>query len=368
MMKMTISMFDIIQVTLVVIVFMIALTFHRICLYRDYTSIPDILYLSKKDKSFRSSVLRTLLMVAISIFFYVLKFPLWQVAVGFGIGSFLKTWPAVVNYKLITIYITKYKILLLCAYAIFTVYSVLVSCITYSFLIPALLGKSLYILDNDAFALLVSGFAYVAPIPIENFLIKKIDASLHESMDSTRLDLKITIDQMDLNCDMLNNNKYDIEKFSKRYGIDETILQGIILLEYINRKTLFFSLYESLLCRFLPRLAINKDISVGLCQIKISTAMSVTGIPPERLVRKLSYSRYNIKICAKHIKNITEKIFDNEYNRNNVPNNDMDYIRQVALMYTTGMCEPFFSDKEIYANALINFAKTRNPMLTTGNY
>lgn len=220
--------------------------------------------------------------------------------------------------------------------------------------IPGLTGKEIYIFDNSILALITSLIICIIPVPLERVLINRLDIRLVESLHKYDLELHVTINLMQINYNIANKYRCYIEGYSARHNINQSLLEGIVLLEYINRHNTFHRIGESILCKWFQQTAIRLDLSVGLCQIKISTAALLNRLPPERYIKRLLNPRYSIRMCAKYIKYIIDDIFASE----DPPPSDCSYefILQVAKSYITGSkYMDATPEVEIYATALANY-------------
>lgn len=80
---------------------------------------------------------------------------------------------------------------------------------------------------------------------------------------------------------------------------DPEFLFSIIIIEKMNRKNISF--LENILVSLFPRIVIFLDLSIGICQIKPSTAKSVTNLKDSELIKLLMNPTINIEIMCKLI-------------------------------------------------------------------
>ncbi|WP_106496273.1 hypothetical protein [Lentibacillus sp. Marseille-P4043] len=92
--------------------------------------------------------------------------------------------------------------------------------------------------------------------------------------------------------------KNDILYYSNKLRVDPEIVFFLITNEQINRGDFFTKIIEKFVAIFRPNLAIKKDISIGLGQIKISIANNATkrDVVPKQLLKP----KWNI-YCVAHI-------------------------------------------------------------------
>lgn len=89
---------------------------------------------------------------------------------------------------------------------------------------------------------------------------------------------------------------------------------------------------EKFVCRFFPRIAIKKNISVGVAQIRISTAAEVLKENPFIFIKKICNDKLNIEICARLLKNIINKYEEME-------KTDSYYCEEYEDIYDYIACE-----------------------------
>jgi len=96
--------------------------------------------------------------------------------------------------------------------------------------------------------------------------------------------------------------KDEILYYSKRFDIDPEIIFFLITNEQMNRGNCTTKLIEFFIATFLPSFAIKKDLSIGLGQIKISTAKNVfqKNILPKQLINP----EFNIYCVTYLVKNM----------------------------------------------------------------
>lgn len=117
-----------------------------------------------------------------------------------------------------------------------------------------------------------------------------------------------------------------IIEISNFYHIDPRLIYGILLIEQVNRGSWLVRIVERLFVNFFYKV-VPMDISIGLAQIKISTAKNYLPNYSELEIAKLLLDEdWNIKISAKIIKSY--------YKTYGLKNND-DLIYLIKY-YTTG--------------------------------
>ena len=82
------------------------------------------------------------------------------------------------------------------------------------------------------------------------------------------------------------------------------MLETVLKLEIFYRGRIYNRILEKIICRFFPKIAIKKNISVGIAQIRISTAEDILRKDASSFLGEICNDEFNIKICAKLIKKI----------------------------------------------------------------
>lgn len=129
---------------------------------------------------------------------------------------------------------------------------------------------------------------------------------------------------------------HQIFQCSKNEGVHPELLFSIIVIEKMNRGNLFNAISERILSKILPSLLNKIDVSLGLGQVRISTAKRVCDLPSIQLVPKLVNPFFNIKIVSKLLKIYTEQAKDHFHS-----------IKTIVNLYTTGKLNPVIK-KELY--------------------
>lgn len=94
-----------------------------------------------------------------------------------------------------------------------------------------------------------------------------------------------------------------IKKHANTYRIDHNELYAILVLEHVNRGSFITRFMEKIVVTFLTNIAVKFDLSIGIAQIKISTAKKIyPDSKYQSIARKLLNDDFNICMCAKIIK------------------------------------------------------------------
>ena len=287
---------DIIFLIIVVLVHNLLTNLHKTLLSGKYSSIL-ILTIDEKKKIFPNTCIRTLTIIVETIIFSNLfNFDSNLIVAGIGIASFLIVWPAIVQYKLIGLQIGKEKFKLLICYFSHIFLSILISYITVHLFIPNLAGKEFFLLDNSTLSivkLLLTGAL--------SFQIDRTTSHTLYNIDNNRIEyfeaeLYLIKKAINMQTPRIEGNIHEINKCAEKYNIDPELLKCILSLEN------YYRILEWLGCKIFKKTSIKHDLSIGLGQIKISTAKKLLKQNPKFFIHKLIYDDFNIELSAKYIR------------------------------------------------------------------
>ena len=136
-----------------------------------------------------------------------------------------------------------------------------------------------------------------------------------------------------------------IEKFSNRYNINPSLLKSIIVIEQMNRGHLLYKFVEKFLSIYLKNILVKMDLSIGYCQIKITTAQKMCRkIKKELLIKFLVNENINIHICARLLASLKNKTIDETIIYYNAGTFDKNIIDQ-SLIFYLDLCKHGLSKK-----------------------
>ena len=90
-----------------------------------------------------------------------------------------------------------------------------------------------------------------------------------------------------MDCPKVAEDKYFIDRVARENDINTVLLETILRLEIFYRGRMYNRLLEKCACRFFSKIEIKKNITVGIAQIKISTAAEVLKEEPKRFIKKI---------------------------------------------------------------------------------
>lgn len=106
-----------------------------------------------------------------------------------------------------------------------------------------------------------------------------------------------------------------ISQSAKKWDVPYESIRTILLLETYNRPYTYTKIYEYIVCKLFPKLAIKFNMSLGLSQISINKARELTGLENKTIIKKILDNDFNIDVCAHELKNIANSYFE-KYGRN----------------------------------------------------
>lgn len=318
------------------IVFVICASAHRLMLPRMYMSLLVFRYTANPGRTMKSTAIRIIYISFLSIILRkICGFGEKNIYIGIFAACFLNIWPAVIQYHLIQFWKSNERAKLLLGYILYTVFSVLFSVLSLQCVIPMLFEQKTYeILDNPVYSIILTLIGYILPVGIENILAKG-SVVVNENIDSFNEKLLILNEQLQIDSDITKYYKYEVEEECEKNYVPPTLLMTIIQLEVLNRGTWFYRNIEKLVCRFAPKYAAKKDFSIGLTQIKISTAQEIIRKSPDTFLMKMFDDRFNIMLCSKLLKKLLDEYWTHSGEHEYIRNEACDEFQYIAYRYLT---------------------------------
>lgn len=166
------------------------------------------------------------------------------------------------------------------------------------------------IISSDFWSTIVTIVLYIVPIPLEYAFISDNMNAKYRDINTLHADIRIVINQIDLECGYVLSFDNEIEREALANGIDKDILETVLCLEYVNRSSVLYVFAEKIAVKFFKKRVIEKDYSIGLAQIKPSTAKSLISESPYTFLEKMTDPQFSIKLCAKYLAQIIRKYED----------------------------------------------------------
>lgn len=303
---------DVVPILISGVIFSMLAMAHRVLLPNKYSAFLQFKEEEDVNKTIQSTVIRVMYLIigtcALNMF---LKYSEKQICMGIVAACFLNVWPAIIQHQLLKLRKTQTEWLILVGYIVFIGTSWIVSVVTIRLFIPVLQGDStIYWLDNQAITFLFSLIMMAFPIPLEAIISKFARIVVVQTIDTFLEEVYILEHQLNMECPSIEKNKYFIDRVARENDISTVLLETILRLEVFYRGRVYNTILEKCACTFCSKLAIKKNISVGIAQIKISTAKEILRENPEHFVKKLCDDELNIEICAKLLKSIINEYDD----------------------------------------------------------
>ena len=352
---------DLIPVFVTCICFSGLSTAHRILVPTKYSSFLQFKQNEDEQKTAQSTLIRILYLIAGTIVLAeILDFTETQIAIGIFISCFINIWPAIVENHLLKVTNSKEEWLLLLGYICFVFFSIGVGILTLRLFLPILYGNEhIYWLDNQAISLFLALITMAIPIPVESCIAKFSHVAIVQKIDTFLEEIYIYEQQLNMPCRSVDINKFVIDDVAKSNDINTKFLETIVKLECFYRKRIYYKFIETLLTRLFSSYAIKKDISVGIAQIKVSTAQKVLRQNPYLFIKKLCNDQFNIEICGKYIKKlILEYNYELESNSECTEEAFADIFDYIACQYLGGY--PYNKEKTILIYSAVLRSVLRN--------
>lgn len=352
---------DLIPVFVTCICFSGLSTAHRILVPTKYSSFLQFKQNEDEQKTAQSTLIRILYLIAGTIVLAeILDFTETQIVIGIFISCFINIWPAIIENHLLKVTNSKEEWLLLLGYICFVFFSIGVGILTLRLFLPILYGNEhIYWLDNQAISLFLALITMAIPIPVESCIAKFSHVAIVQKIDTFLEEIYIYEQQLNMPCRSVEINKFVIDDVAKSNDINTKFLETIVKLECFYRKRIYYKFIETLLTRLFSSYAIKKDISVGIAQIKVSTAQKVLRQNPYLFIKKLCNDQFNIEICGKYIKKlILEYNYELESNTECTEEAFADIFDYIACQYLGG--SPYNKEKTILIYSAVLRSVLRN--------
>lgn len=359
---------DLVPILISCVMFSFLAMAHRVLLPAKYSAFLQFKEDEDVNKTIQSTTIRIIYLISgtfvLNLF---LGFNEKQISMGIFVACFLNVWPAIIQNQLLKLRKNRTEWLILVGYAVFIGTSLFVAIMTIRLFIPVLKGDTtVYWLDNQAVTLLVSLIMIAFPITLEAVIARFARIVVVQTIDTFIEEVYILEHQLNMKCPQIEKNEYLIDRVAKENDINVVLLDTILRLEIFFRGRVYNKLLEKCACRFLSEIAIRKNISVGIAQIRISTAKEILRENPDDFIKKICEDNFNIETCAKLLKTIINKYEDmcakNEYDNESYK----DIYDYIACEYMGAY--PWQKDKTalIYSAVLRSFMKEQRLYYTGG--
>lgn len=335
---------------------------HRVLLPNRYSAFLQFKEDEDVNRTIQSASIRMLYLIIGTCFLNMfIGFNEKQIGMGIFIACFLNVWPAIIQNQLLKLRKNKTEWLILAGYTVFILTSVCVEILTVRIFIPVLKGdKSLYWLDNQAITILFSLMMIVIPVSLEAIIARFARIVVVQTIDTFIEEVYILEHQLNMECIPIERNKYLIDRVARENDINVLLLETILRLEIFYRDRLYNRILEKCICNYFSEIAIKKNISVGLAQIRILTAAEILKENPRSFIKKICDDDLNIEVCAKLLKKLINQ-YEDMFELNSYQYEEYeDVYDYIACEYRGAYAWQKDKTTLIYSAVLRSFMKDKN--------
>lgn len=305
---------DVLIVVCVSLLYLVLLPIQLVIFPMQYYSIKDLIYSRNWKKSTGALVSRFIFILIMCFISWIIDKKSQCVIWGVSIGSFLCAWPSIYHYQLFAFFKNKYKFLYFCGCLVSVLFSWACATFIMKMLMPMIFeNKGFYLVDNSGINTLVTILGLGGPVGIRRIMKKDQQDNPYLVGDTFQADLYLTKRKIVFQKSFIEQYSNEILQSAEKYNIDSDLLKTIIQLEIINRNSLYNRILEKISVRFFPGVLIHIDASLGLAQIKISTAKDYFHMAPRRYLSDMLKPEINIDLCAFTLKKILEEYDNYDY-------------------------------------------------------
>ena len=288
-----------------VILFLFTNFIHKTVFNRKYLgiTIEDEKVSQLSGRAYINFTARTSIIMIDTLILSFFKIEIKNILISSLISSFLIVWPAIILFKLYNIF-NLFKLKIMIRYIFYIAINFLTSYCSIKYLKAAFLGEYIFILNNSGLSFVFTIIPILIPGVIEKIISKIFYTYTNKPfIKNFYEEINITIENINLIKDRIFNlYKYEIKKFSKKYDINPKIVLYILCIESLYRGSFFEKISERIYRYFLYDLAIEKDISIGITQIKLSVISDMVQQSPYVFRKKLFNPKFLINVTCKIIK------------------------------------------------------------------
>lgn len=352
---------DLIPILISWVMFSVLAMAHRILIPAKYSAFLQFKEEENVNKTIQSTSIRIMyLIVGTSFLKLFLGYTEKQIGIGIFIACFLNIWPAIIQNQLLKLRKNRTEWLILCGYLLFIATSIFVEIMTIRLFIPLLKGDTtVYWLDNQAITMFFSLILLAFPVTVEAILSKFARIVVVQTIDTFVEEVYILEHQLNMEHPLIEENKFIIEKIARDNDVSVVLLETVLRLEIFYRGRKYNRMIERFICRFFPRIAIKKNISVGVAQIRISTAEEILRENPFNFIKKICDDKLNIEICARLLRNIINKYEDMKETGSYYCEDYEDIYDYIACEYLGAYAEQKDKTALIYSAVLRSFMREK---------
>lgn len=313
-----ISVDSLARVLCIAAVYLLILPFQLVIFPSNYFSVRDIIFSQNLKKASLAAASRFAFVFFTSWLCNVVGCSRNEVLWGFGIGSFLCSWPSIYHYQLFAFFKHGIKFCYFVSCVLSVVFTVVCTWFSVDTLIPMLTqGKEFFLLDNSAFNFIMQIIGMCIPFSVRKLLDHTELSNPYIDSETYTADLIMTQRKMWFEQKFCDQYFYEINSAADKYEIDDKFLETIILLERINRKSWYMQVAERVVCKYFPQIAIRNNMTLGVAQISVSVAHEYYQQAPTRFLEKMLRPEESIELCAYYLRELIDR-----YKRSGWENSD----------------------------------------------
>jgi len=302
---------DLIRILIIAVLYLCILPFQLVIFPSTYYSVRDVIYSKNMKNAVGASASRFLFIFCVCLLFSKLGFAKWIILSGIGVGSFLCSWPSIYHYQLFRFFDHALKLLYFFSCIFSIAFSIACAWFSLDTVIPMIFfNKSFFLLENTGVSFLSQIAGLCIPVGFRDILERHEYTNPYMDEATFSADLCMTYRKMIFEQHFVDEYFHEIADAAEKYHIDYKLLETIILLERINRKTWYRQKIEYLACRFIPSYVIKRNCTLGLAQISVNTASEFFAKSPRRYLLDMLKDEVSIELCAYHLNRLLER-----YNR-----------------------------------------------------
>lgn len=306
-MKQVIAIESMVRILSISMAYLLVLPFQLVIFPSNYFSVRDIIFSRNAKKALGAAASRFVFVFFLSWICHALTCTSKEILWGFGIGSFLCAWPSIYHYQLFIFHKHAIKFWYFISCLASVMYAVICAWFAADTLIPMLTkGKEFFLLDNSAFNFIIQIIGLCIPLGIRKILEDTETSNPYMDCATFSADLIMTQRKMWFEQKFCDQYSYEISKAADKYMIDDKLLETILLLERINRKSWYMQLAERFVCKYFPQIAINQDMSLGIAQISVSIAKKYYQQAPTRFLKRMLRPEESIELCAFYLRELID--------------------------------------------------------------
>ena len=309
-----ISYVELISIVIIALLYLAILPIQLVIFPCSYYSICDVLYSKSLKKALGAATSRFLFILLLSFLFHHLGTANCVIVSAIGLGSFLCSWPSIYQYRLFDFFHSRIKFIYFSSCLLSVVFSVTCAYFSLNTFLPMLLeNKAVYLLENTGINILYQLFGLCIPVGVRSLIDHNEESSPYMDNNTFAADLCMTYRKMHFEHKFIENYSYEIKRAADKYSFSYLLLETIILLELINRKSWYQQKIEYLACRYWPSYVISNNCTLGLAQISVINAKSYYKMSPYQYILKMLDPVESIDLCAYYLNSLLEDYSNNEY-------------------------------------------------------